>query len=278
MAYKIEFTDQEKNKFNLIENENIRKSCMSVYMYLLKINDNINTSYDNANVKHLKDSNKLKISYRKFIDKYCRYHGKISIKTLKERMDKLKELGLIIIEVIKNTNVYSFCRFEGNTISNNNVNNTENVTCVRNTNIEADSNLPKYLNLKINYNYLYSNSTDGTNNYDIEQEKCSLDFILELAKESFKKMKVKSNYIKNKVIQKLNKYYNTIVKINALSYVTTIINNTREESNSNYNKYVGIKYNKIQQKPLRFCSYSGQREYDYAALERKLLGWDNKED
>ncbi|MBO0555649.1 hypothetical protein EXQ41_06240 [Clostridium botulinum] len=109
---KIQLTDEEINRFNLIENENIRKSCMSLYTSLLIQNSNLNNKLKNLKLSKLKeDKYKYSISLKKLREKYNKNHDSISIRTLLNRINKLKELGLLVVEKIKKTNIYSFFRY-----------------------------------------------------------------------------------------------------------------------------------------------------------------------
>lgn len=149
--YKIQLTEMELNKLNLIENETIRQSAMSIFAYMLKLNAMENDKLDNAGCLNLKDILKLKISFRKFIEKYNRGHKdkKVSIRTFKNRVDLLEKLGLIIKEKFKNTFIYGFTRYQQvNEEVNSKVNSSDNNQTIENTEQTSNSQKHKYLNLK----------------------------------------------------------------------------------------------------------------------------------
>jgi hypothetical protein len=281
--YKIKFTAMELNKFNLISNENIRKSLMSVYMYMLKLNNKKNKAYIDAQLSHLKETNKLNISFREFLALYNRNHTSLSIATFKDRIDKLISLGLISIEKAGKTFIYSFYRFFN---INDNVNNKPNsvkpAQPIEDTNFEELYENHKYLNPE-RVKDLDSNSCPSTGdnfdyeNYVEEQRKvCSWEYISNLLNKAFKLMKVRSSWIKGTVIDKVFKYYNNITAKHAMAYICTTIFNARNQHNTNYEKY--IINNNSSSSNSTFNSFP-QRNYaedfqgGWSGLEAALLGW-----
>ena len=120
--YKVNFTEQENNLFNTIEKENIRNSVMSLYAYLSgrAVNGSIT------------------FSYRPFLNKYNRNHKKISLGTLKNRINTLVELGLLTVEKVKQSCTYKLNRF---------LNSLKPIESTENTNIEADNQKLKYIKI-----------------------------------------------------------------------------------------------------------------------------------
>ena len=272
VKYKYKCTDYELQKLNLIDNNHIRLSLMSILAYMKLYNKNRNSEYELHGLDMLKkDVNQLKISFENLHDAYTTYlkkHGDkkyiLSLQTLKNRIDKLIELKLLtIISKVKKTNVYSF-------ISENiseNMSNNENITPTENTCIETESDCPKYINSKSN-TYTYTLNTTN------------VVHALDLVSDVFKSFKVKSKEIKTMVIDKLK---NTILDAaGAVNYIVKVITEKTEEYNSMRVKYAQkvaeTKYNKykntfvIPVKASNRTFYNCEsREYDYDMLEDKLV-------
>ncbi|EJO5349406.1 hypothetical protein NRP93_003584 [Clostridium botulinum] len=271
---KIQLTDEEINRFNLIENENIRKSCMSIYTSLLIQNSNLNNKLKNLKLSKLKEDNyKYSISLKKLREKYNKNHDSISIRTLLNRINKLKELGLLIVEKIKKTNVYSFFRYlDVNKKVNEKLHDKKDSVSTVTTKFKCNV---KILNCKIfNFKDLDSNSnmTITIDNFDYEKyleenKKCTLDYAFLLTKKAFKLLRVRSNKIKSFVIDKVTRYYKNITKKHAMKYICNIITSAREGYYKNYKSF-----NK-EEKIDRFNDFE-QRNYtkeDFKRLEDKLF-------
>lgn len=269
--YKINFTVEELSKFNTIERQKTKESLMSIYAYLLKLTKKKNDLYQNAGIDT--DNTSLKISFRKFLTAYNRYHSKISLPTLKFYIDKLKELGLIAIQKVKNVFTYFFFRFGLNKKLNENLNTSQSTESIESSNVESNDEHLKYLNPKVND--LDSNSCTATKEntvkIDIENEEkiTNWDYIDTLIKEAFKSLHVRSAWIKTEVIEKLFKYYRTITKRYAMSYIYKAIASARTRYYTNYNKYVKNNYCQNEAVQLK-RKYSHEEIKD---MERGLLGW-----
>lgn len=235
--YKVNFTEQENNLFNTIEKENIRNSVMSLYAYLSgrAVNGSIT------------------FSYRPFLNKYNRNHKKISLGTLKNRINTLVELGLLTVEKVKQSCTYKLNRF---------LNSLKPIESTENTNIEADNQKLKYIN-NIDID-LYSNSN---NEFDSSRyEKCtSLVDVRNKVRELLKACRVKSNWIKDRVLVKVSKAYRNITVKFLENYILKAI----EDAINTYKKN-WIKYTNVTVKPVREANFT-QREYDYDVLEEQLL-------
>ncbi|MGU8304401.1 plasmid replication protein, partial [Clostridium perfringens] len=113
----------------------------------------------------------------------------ISLKQIKNIVNKLKDLGLLIIENVKKRNCY-FLPLP------NKLPNNENITPIDTTSIECNQATPRYIrnnNIDIDSN---SNSKEFNSNM---YEKCtSLVDVRNKAKELLKAARVKSSWIKNK--------------------------------------------------------------------------------
>lgn len=270
-TYDIEFTVDELNKFNLVESDTMRISLMSVYRYLLKLNLKENAKLKEANLENLKeDPNKLKISYRRFLAAY-NHRGivKISIRTLKNRIDKLIELKLISVEEIKNTYQYSFCRYK--VIKN--VNSFDCPQTLEKSNVNNNSINPKstiFLNpigFKKDLDSYKSQDNFDYEGYLSQNKKCTWDDIISVLPRIFSLLKIRSRWIKGQVVSKLYDYSEKITKKHMVKYICSVIINARSDYYKSYNKYC-----QNQNENGQWNNYN-QRTYDFDDLEMKLLGW-----
>lgn len=282
--YKIIFNEDELCKFNIIENETIRSNCMSIYFYLLKLNNKKNEELKEAGAEHLKCTTKFAISYRKFLKQYIRNHEKISLPTLKNRIDQLIKIGLLAVEKIKNSFVYSFHRFTTNEKVNELPNNIKPIEPIENTPLANGGDLPKYQNPKGIKDLDSNNCTPIVDNFDYnqyiqEQEKCdSWDFVSDKIEKVFSLMKVKSQWIKGQVIDRISKSYTNITKKYCIAYICSAVHSARNQSKSNYYKYVmADKYNNNHNNSTGTFNNCMQRDYSSKQLrniEYALLGWE----
>lgn len=256
--YKIKFNGNEINKFNVIENENIRKSCMSIYMYMLKLVNMEKEKFYKAGLEVPKTC-KLKISYRNFLKKYTRYHGTISLPTLKSRFELLLEIGIIKINKVKNSFEYSFYRFWANEESNEKSNDLDVSETTDNTDQTTYFEKPKDLNSKSldldidtrnNSDELHENKNNNafSDKFNSEGlERCSSWDDIEMhLKNAFKELKIRSSKLKNTIINKLEDNLNNITKKFAYNYIRKTILQVKvveERRRTAYRRAIVIKYN-----------------------------------
>lgn len=292
LTYKIKLTDYQLNTLNLIDNETIRQSLMSILSYTMKLNSEKTELYNEHQLEFLKkEPNELKLSFQSFYKRYnTKYHNKISLQTLKNRIQQLIDLKLLVVlRKEKKTNIYGFILEKTNDLSNNVSENVSEINCaepIESTAFGHDTELEQILNTKTKNNIntksiniktkdLDSNEPNGFD-YDeylgSERKVCDWSIVCTKANQLFKALKVRSSRIKECVISKLSKYYTTITAKHLDIYITKMIINAREQSNSNWEK---TRNNMAQAPALRFCNFEG-RQYDYDALEKKLLGWDEE--
>ncbi|MCD3217809.1 hypothetical protein G8S55_11330 [Clostridium botulinum C] len=310
--YKTNLNELELNKLNLIENKEIRNSCMSILSYLIKKHTEEIEQYADANLENLKDQFTFKISLRKFLEKYNRGHQnyKISVKTLKLRMDLLQELKLITITKVNNINTYFFNRFlEGNKVGNKKGNKKNVTQTVDTTTVEAVSKKHKYLNNKININNNINNSvTHATQTKifvsNIEEIKEQLEHYISkfnikydfAIKEIYRRIKkiIKSgtlrfkgvenyltsvlNSVKNYFIPNCfkNKNKSNIIEQqdNTTTNATTTVLEDILKANTNKNNQDINTCNNINNRYKKIDSFNNyeQRSYDFDVLEKQLLG------
>ncbi|MCD3240827.1 hypothetical protein G8T75_12755 [Clostridium botulinum D/C] len=274
--YKTNLIEEELNKLNLIENESIRKSCMSILSYLIKKHIEENKKYIDTNLENLKDQSTFKISFRTFLKKYNRSHKKLSLGTLKNRIDLLLKYELIHLE---SKSTYSFFRHSLNKNLNKNLNKENIAESINNTDVDAVVAEHKYLNTKINNikdldTFNSKQVTESVDNFDYESyleqnKKCdNWDYVLNLLNKAFKAMKIKSQAIKGIVISKVYDYYTNITRKHAMSYITKTIINARDNY---YKKHTQYYFNNSNPNTDLFNDYE-QRSYDYVVLEKQLLG------
>lgn len=272
-TYKYKFTDYELQKLNLIDKDHMRLSLMSILSYMRLYNQNRNSNYEIHRLDMLKkDADQLKISFENLHDAYIKFlkkHGKnkyiISLQTLKNRLVKLIDIKLLtVISKVKKTNVYAFISNVSENISKN-ISDIENITPIENTVVQGDLNFPKYINLKTN-----------TNTYTLNTETSSVH-ALDLVKDVFKDLKVKSKMIKDMVISKLK---NTILDAKgAVAYIIAVVTEKTEQYNLMRVNYAiaiaNTKYSKSKNTysaPVnrKFNNFDG-RSYDFDQLEDFLV-------
>ncbi|MCD3254354.1 hypothetical protein [Clostridium botulinum] len=308
--YRTNLNELELNRLNLIENKEIRNSCMSILSYLLKKHTEEIEQYAEAELTSLKNQFSFKISLRKFLEKYNRGHQayKLSIKTLKLRMDLLQELKLITITKINNINSYFFNRFaDGNKVGNKQGNNLNNVQTVDTTGVEAPQQEHKYLNTKINNKNNINNSVAPNTstpkifvsnieeikeqvNYQIAKFNIIHDFAIQETerriKNAIKKQTLRFtgvekylretlSSIKNQFIpQCFNKKYKSSIEQQDNTETVTIDTTTSVlEDVLRADKISKSNCNKIEYNKLDSFNNYEQRDYDFDELEKKLLGW-----
>ncbi|XZM35435.1 plasmid replication protein (plasmid) [Clostridium perfringens] len=234
--YKVTFTEKEKNLLNTIESDKVRHGAMSIYAYLI-----LQSEYGYVH-----------FTFRKFTKKYNRKHTKISPSTLKNRVDLLVLLGLV--EVIK---AKQFCTYKINRF----LDSSKDDEDVENTNSDADCNCPKIASNNIDID-LYSNSPKefDPNKY----KKCtSLIDVRRKATELLKIKKVKSSWIKERVLIKVTQNYRKITVKFLENYILKIIASQRELYYKNYKKYIKSKV---------MPNFTQREDYNYIILEQQLLG------
>ncbi|ABG87905.1 plasmid replication protein [Clostridium phage phiSM101] len=209
--------------------------------------------------------------FHKFYNDWVNKHKKkrpslknISLTQLKFTVNRLKDLGLLIIEKNKKTNIYKLPATEKPT-------NNENITEGINTSLEANSSVPmisgsSYIDIDI-----YS-KTEKNENKEFEAdkyEKCtSLVDARRKAKELFNKFNVKNNWIKNRVLVTISYVYKNVTVRFLESYISKLIRNAREEYKKNWIKYTNIKVKQVKE-----ANFTQREDYNWKELEQKLLGW-----
>jgi len=268
MQYKIKLTEEEINRINLVDNSNIRKSLMSVYAYMIKTNEKLNNTYANLNLK--KDPFKLQISFRKLLAAYKRYHSIKNLQTLKNRIDKLIKLGLLGVEKIKNKSFYTFCRFlQLDKKVDKKLDKKNPIKSIENTSVDNDNQKPKS---KISNSI---NNFNSNTKVTAREKISSVEESKKIVFKAFNDLRVKSKWIKERVLNKIERYWYKLYKDAAMSYIYKIINSARKAYYANYNKYIksANKYkNEVPKESSTFNNFK-QRDYDWQDLEKKLLGW-----
>lgn len=225
MAYKYTLNYEEKSILNSIENSKIRNSLMSIYTYLnLKSEDNI-----------------LAISFSKLLSNYKKYKRNvdtnISRSTLENRIKKLVEIKLVKITKIKNINQYVLYNSKFfNQELDDFLDDSKQVQSTENTSLESNSILHKYIN-NINKDYKDSYSNSDNNNLDNLKKCSSLVDVRNRVRELLNKLRVKSTWIKDRVLNKLTKYYRKITIKFLDNYINKAIEDSRKQYYANYKKF-----------------------------------------
>ncbi|KOC47740.1 hypothetical protein ADU86_03850 [Clostridium botulinum] len=304
--YRTNLNELELNRLNLIENKEIRNSCMSILSYLLKKHTEEIEQYAEAELTSLKNQFTFKISLRKFLEKYNRGHAKLSIGTLKNRMDLLLKYNLIF-RVAKST--YSFCRNKLNNSLNKNLNKKNVTQHIDTTTLQVPRKKHKYLNNKININNNINNSVAHATQtkifvnsieeikeqleYNISKFNIKYDFAIKEVYRRIKKI-IKSgalrfkgvenyltsvlNSVKNYFIPNCfkNKNKSTIIEQqdNTTTNATTTVLEDILKANTNKNNQDINTCNNINNRYKKIDSFNNyeQRSYDFDVLEKQLLG------
>lgn len=218
--YKLQFNKVELKKLNTIKSKKVRLSTMSLYSYLYK---------------HItKNDNMLCISLKKLMKKYNRSHEKLSLTALLDRVTRLLDLKLINVTKVNNTNCYFL-----NNVKQNNLNPTESGM---NTKVNSTQEKHKYI---YNNNNIYIDLYSYNNNYKFNIEnykKCnSLVDVRLKAKELLNRLRVRSPWIKDRVLVKVSQNFRNITIKFLENYIIKVISSARELYYKNYRKYIKSK-------------------------------------
>lgn len=251
--YKVKFTKEEKQLFNTIESEKVRKSVMSLYANLvIRANKQIEEGKSPA----------LTFSYRTFLKTYNRSHTHISLGNFKNRLDILIDLKLLSVKKnIKNCTYY-LNRFTNDKKHDENGNmtnekqkqekhNKENINNILNTNniIDQLSNAYKGVEYnkiaskeqlrKIAKALLVAYEINSKNIHD----KCIQWLVFKKIRFSNKKINLVGavNYIKTIILEKLNE-----VKQKNFKVPTWLDNNNTTSVNFTQREYTQEQINDLE--------------------------------
>lgn len=271
--YNIKLTELEKLRLNLIKNQSIRNSCMSILSYLIKKHTEEIKEYINAGLQHLMDQTVFKISFRDFLKKYNRSHLKLSIGTLKNRIDLLLKLKLIK-RIDKST--YSFFRHDLNKNLNKDLNKKNIDQTLENTSINTDSDKHKYINNKIDNKNNIINIINRPLSTKIKTFVTNIEEIRGQLQYYICKFNIDDKYAF--VIKEIERRIKKVIKRGTLrfkgvdNYLINILCSIKNEfiPNCLKNKYKNHENNTV--KKDTFNNYD-QRAYDFDELESGLLGY-----
>lgn len=252
--YKIKFNEVELNALNAIESDKVRNSTMSIYSYFKKLLQENNGTLD--------------ISYRKFLKRYVRYHGSMSVQTFKYRVDSLVDLGLLKISKEGKKHIYELDNKLYKKLDNEN-----QAPDTDTSSLEMDSDLHKCLNPKTND--IYTNTTAEYGEVITSEEEA-----VAITGQAIKTLKVKSKWVINAAIETIKQCYRKIHRLGAFKYISKVILKLQAISKSVYkNTHVynaAVKQYRSNNKTNRFNSFT-QRERsqeEWKDLEHRLLGWE----
>lgn len=249
--YSYNLSDEQFAILNQIEYEESRRKSQSIMRFLKK--------------EIIKAGGSWSISFKNFCKDYNNWVNKkkkkrpelknVKLTQFKFLINRLRDLGLISISIVNRKNVYSLVPTEKPTEEKA----PENIEI---TNLEQGNVTPMLLGNNIDID-LYSNS----NEFDSSKyEKCtSFVDVRNKVRELLKACRVKSNWIKDRVLVKVSKAYRNITVKFLENYILKAI----EDAINTYKKN-WIKYTNVTVKPVREANFT-QREYDYDVLEEQLL-------
>lgn len=244
-TYKRKFNDKEMNIFNTMENELVRQSTMSVYSYFMKLIEE-----DGVN-------GELLISYRKFIKRYNYYHKKICLSTMKNRIDCLEELGLLLVRKESRKTYFKLTTSESviptpahideveNEEMNNKMNDTESPLSPETTSIKADDTSCKtetatknIIDIDSNNNQVAKSGIPYETYKEIAPKVTDIALVCSRARELCKELGIRTAKIVNAVIGALIPRYRTITVAHLDNYIRKVIIQKRETHYKNFYTYV----------------------------------------
>lgn len=258
---KAKLTEMEWDILNAnIEYSVARNKCASILCYIKK---------------HIHLNNG---SWSKSIDNIYKMYNRshkyyISTGQLKNIINRLSDLGLIVIAKVKKRNVYKIpmAKIVPNKLADNKTSeDTEN------TNIEEDLKNHRYIDSCKDNNNIYTNTTaDYGKTIESEEEAVAI------TGQAIKTLKVKSKWVINATIETIKQCYSKIHRLGAFKYISKVILKLQAISKSVYkNTHVynaAVKQYRSNDKTNRFNSFT-QRERsqeEWKDLEHRLLGWVN---
>lgn len=272
-------TDYQLTVLNLIDNLEMRKSLMSTLAYMTIINDRKNNQYEEFQLSFLKkDPNKLKISFGELYELYKKNHKKLSLTTLKERVYKLIELGLLKISKSNHVNLYTFITSKPSLSnsalsgSSTSLPTSENVPePIENTIVQETETTvyPVFVTKDLDSNAKHNEEYE--NYISAERKVTDWDVVCNKLTDLFKACRIKGSWIKERVIEKLYKYYTTVTAKYLDNYILRTIADAQKTYHANYDKYVKNNVPTPQSNYAQNCCKPRQ-EYDFNAIEETLLG------
>lgn len=193
---------------------------------------------------------------------------RLSLTTFKELMKILKDSNLILTD---NSSKNSKHWYEINQNPTEKSTNKKDGRAVENTNVTANNKIHSTLR----DNNIYNNNFTANSNFGKTLE---FEEGQNLVENLLKSMKIKSEFVKQLAFLKVGKVFNKINIAGAEAYIIKLIQDLINENRIRFQyrqKQFNMHYNK--QNCGKFNQQvAGFREknYDYDALERELLGWD----
>ena len=199
----------------------------------------------------------------------------ISTGQLKNIVNRLKDLGLIIIEKVKKRNVYKLPMAKK---MPNNLADKKTNESTENKEVEADSKKHRCMDFCKDNNNIYINTTAPAYGEVIADAQEAVV----ITGQVIKILKVKSKWVINAALNTIKKCYSKIHRLGAFKYISKVILKLQAISKSVY-KNTNVYSNAVKQyraatipgKEVKFNSFT-QRERskeEWQDLEHKLLGW-----
>lgn len=248
--YSYNLSDEQFAILNQIEYEESRRKSQSIMRFLKK--------------EIIKAGGSWSISFKNFCKDYNNWVNKkkkkrpelknVKLTQFKFLINRLRDLGLISISVVNRKNVYTLVPTEKPTEE-------KTPETIEITNLEQCNVTPMLLGNNIDID-LYSNSN---NEFDSSKyEKCtSFVDVRNKVRELLKFKRVKSNWIKDKVLIAITKNFRNITKQFLESYILKTIENFRKTYYKNWAKYT--------KKQSVHANFTQREDYNWIELEEQLL-------
>lgn len=248
--YSYNLSDEQFAILNQIEYEESRRKSQSIMRFLKK--------------EIIKAGGSWSISFKNFCKDYNNWVNKkkkkrpelknVKLTQFKFLINRLRDLGLISISIVNRKNVYTLIPTEKPTEE-------KPLETTEITNLEQGNVTPMLLGNNIDID-LYSNSN---NEFDSSKyEKCtSLVDVRNKVRELLKACRVKSNWIKDKVLIAITKNFRNITKQFLESYILKTIDNFRKTYYKNWAKYT--------RKQSVHANFTQREDYNWVELEEQLL-------
>lgn len=243
-GYYLKMTEHQKAVIRTISNNIQRENLESFYGYLLNCNQGTNAEFRRKGV--YKQSDLLKTSLGKLSLGYAKNNRLVSKPIIKKWLDKLIELGLITVTIIKRETNILFHKesitMGINRVENESVNNSKNPASVENTNLEDNSNQTPYT-----LNSLYNNNINTTSKIATFEE------VEEVVVSTLKELNIKNKEIRNTILGNMKMYLENknIDKAGLKSFVLVAIEKVVKAK-----KIIDEKINKIKENMI----LNGQNE------------------
>lgn len=237
-----------------------REKAMSILAYLTRLIEHsegtIMKTYKDLHRMHQKSPKRPRISFQRF----------------KALMKQLLDLKLIFTDSEVRNSVHKYSLTEIQAKKQAEIQANENSTeSTENTSLKGDDVANSdYANL----NNIYNNTRQKDTISQVEAKEITMSL--------FDILKIKDKNVKKAVLDRVSKVHCLINKAGANAYIAKIIQNTQiwykelyKQIRFTVTKSQNMNSHKITKNSNNKITLFKEKNYDYAALERELLGWDD---